>query len=134
LAKSDSVYEKALVIDPDDATVLNNYAYGLAERDTLLIRAHKMSIKAVEAEPENTSFLDTIAWILFKLGKEEEARDYILKAIGYDEDGISSEIYIHAGQMFRSIDKKKAADYLRIAIERDPESTEAKELLESISR
>ena len=93
-----------------------------------------MSIKAVEAEPENTSFLDTIAWILFKLGKEEEARSYILKAIEYDEDGISSEIYIHAGQMFKSIDKKRAADYLRIAIERDPESTEAKELLESISR
>ena len=124
-AKSDSVYEKALVQEPGNATLLNNYAYGLAERDTLLVRAHKMSIEAVNKEPDNVSFLDTIAWILYKQAKYTEAADYIQKAIENDEDKESAEIYYHAGMIYKNIDRIKAIEYFRTALERDPESAES---------
>jgi tetratricopeptide (TPR) repeat protein len=126
-AKSDSVYEKALVISPDDPLVNNNYAYGLAERDTLLIRAHQMSQKAVRAEPENSSYLDTIAWILYKLGRIDEAKEKILLAIKYDTDKTSAEIYIHAGYIFKDSEPKRALKYFKTALERDPESRKARE-------
>ena len=123
--RSDSVYEKALVQEPENATLLNNYAYGLAERDTLLVRAHKMSLEAVRQEPKNASYLDTIAWILFKQGKYTEAAKYIEEAIVNDSAGESAEIYYHAGMIYKKTDREKAIEYFRIALERDPDSQES---------
>jgi tetratricopeptide (TPR) repeat protein len=130
VAKSDSVYEKALVIGPDDATLLNNYAYSLAERDTLLIRAHKMSRKALAKEPENTSFLDTIAWILYRQGKYAEAKTYIDKTLALMGDEENAEVYLHAGYIYLQFDRSKAEDFFRAAVKADPDYAEAKKALE----
>lgn len=130
--KSDSTYEKALTIDPENATILNNYAYGLADRDTLLQRAHKMSKTAIEKEPDNASFLDTIAWILYKMNNQKEAADYIKRALANDKEAVSEELYYHAGMIFTNIDREKAIEFFRIALKRNPESTQSQQALEKL--
>lgn len=97
LAESDSVYERALQIDSTNALVNNNYAYSLSERDLQLERALAMVKIAVEKEPENSSYLDTIGWVYFKLGDYEEAKKYLEK--GLTVTGDRAVILDHLGDV-----------------------------------
>lgn len=93
--KSDSSYEKALQINPDNIYVLNNYSYYLSLRKENLERAEKMSKRSNELEPNSASFLDTYAWILYQMGRYDEAKKWIEKAFaaGADNNGTILEHY-----------------------------------------
>ncbi len=78
---SDEAMESALKIDSENTIVLNNYAYYLSERGEKLKRALRMSSKCLKTEPLNALYLDTYGWILYKMGKFEEARKYLEKAM-----------------------------------------------------
>jgi tetratricopeptide (TPR) repeat protein len=94
-AKSDSAFNAALFIDPNNAYVLNNYSYYLSLRNENLDKAKKMSAKSLELEPDNDSFLDTYGWILYKRKEYQEAKKYIEKAIekGSDKSAVVIEHY-----------------------------------------
>lgn len=94
-AKSDSSFEAALLIDPSNAYVLNNYSYYLSLRGEHLDKAQKMSAKSLELEPDNDSFLDTYGWILYKKGDYVGAKKYIEKALekGSDKNPVVVEHY-----------------------------------------
>lgn len=98
-----AAYDSCLQWKDDNITCLNNYAYYLSLKDKdeeLLRRAEKMSYKTVQAEPENSTYLDTYAWILFMQGRYEEARIYIDQAIGNDVDPDESAVILeHAGDI-----------------------------------
>lgn len=79
--KSDEAYEEALKINPNDTYVLNNYAYYLSLRNEKLDKAEEMSKKSNEIERDNASYNDTYAWILYGLGKYEDAKLWLEKAI-----------------------------------------------------
>ena len=74
-------YEKALVLDPENLYVLNNYAYTLATNGGDLKRAEKMSQKTIEKDPANPTYLDTYAWILHLQGQDSLAKFYMLRAM-----------------------------------------------------
>ena len=74
-------YEKALVLDPENVYVLNNYAYTLAINGGDLKKAEKMSQKTIEKEPNNATYLDTYAWILHLQGQDVLARFYMKRAM-----------------------------------------------------
>jgi tetratricopeptide (TPR) repeat protein len=80
-AKSNSAYEAALSYDPDNDVVLNNYSYYLALRKENLDKAEKMSTQLIKLYPDNASYLDTHAWVLYAREKYKEARKVIEKAI-----------------------------------------------------
>jgi tetratricopeptide (TPR) repeat protein len=80
--ESDESYEKALNIDPQNATVLNNYSYYLSLRGENLEKAEKMSKLSNKLEPHNASFEDTYGWVLYKSGKFKEAKEWLEKAMG----------------------------------------------------
>ena len=61
--------------------VLNNYSYYLAERGEKLPVALKWSYEGNKNNPENSTFLDTYAWVLFKMERYEEAEKFILGAL-----------------------------------------------------
>jgi len=82
---SDSSYSKALTYNPDNAFVLNNYAYYLSLRSAQLDKAAQMSAHSNELEPNTASFEDTYAWILFKQKKYTDAKVWIEKAILHDK-------------------------------------------------
>jgi Tfp pilus assembly protein PilF len=78
---SDSSYERALLLKPNDTYVMNNYAYYLSLRQVNLSRAAELSKRSNELSPNNESFEDTYGWILFRLKNYEEAKSWIEKAI-----------------------------------------------------
>lgn len=80
-AKSDAAYEEALTFNPNNDIVLNNYSYYLALRKEKLDLADKMSSLLIKLFPENQSYLDTRAWVLYTQEKYKEARKVMEKAI-----------------------------------------------------
>lgn len=91
--KSEAAYEEALKIDPDNYHVLNNYSYFLSLRKEKLDLAKKMSLKLVKNNPENPTYLDTHAWVLYMLKEYKEARKYLEKALQGDASGTIIEHY-----------------------------------------
>ena len=112
--ESDEAYEKALQLNPDNSYVLNNYAYYLSLRNEKLDKAAAMSKRSNEIEPENASFEDTYAWVLFKQKKYKEARIWIEKAVKNNaENGTQLEhfgdILYHLGEKEKALEQWKAA-------------------------
>lgn len=81
--KSYKAYENALKVDPDDAGVLNNYAYYLSLEGRKLKKALAMSRRTLETDPDNSTYLDTYGWILYLLGRSEEAKPHFKRAMLY---------------------------------------------------
>lgn len=80
-AESDVAFQEALEIDSINVFVLNNYAYYLAERNVKLEQAEVMSRKSLSLQPNESTYEDTYAWILFKMGRYDEALVWIKNAI-----------------------------------------------------
>jgi len=79
--KSYSFFDEALAINPNNVMVLNNYSYYLSLGSENLSKAAEMSKKTIELEPRNGTYLDTYAWVLYKMKNYAEARLMIEKAI-----------------------------------------------------
>jgi len=108
---SDSAYEQALKLYPNDDEVLNNYSYYLSVRDTNLDRAEVMSKKANTIVPNNNTYEDTYAWILYKEGKYQDAKDWEDRSLlhGGTKD---NAVLDHYGDIeFKLGDKDKALEY-----------------------
>ena len=91
-------YDKALVANPGNILVLNNYAYYLSEDNTDLPKAERMSRMTIDADPKNSTYLDTYAWIFFKEEKFGLAKIYIKRAVE-NEPEPSSIILEHYGDI-----------------------------------
>lgn len=126
---SDSTYERALALDPTNALVNNNYAYSLSERGIQLERALKMVEISIEAEPTNSSYLDTIGWVYFKLGDYDKAEYYIKKAV--EIGGERPVILEHLGDViFKKGNKDYALELWQKAYELDNSNNELKQKIE----
>ena len=79
--KSDNAYDEALAFNPANDIILNNYSYFLAVRKSTLEKAERMSAQLVKNNPENATYLDTHAWVLYVREKYREAKKVIEKAI-----------------------------------------------------
>jgi tetratricopeptide (TPR) repeat protein len=79
--KSDKAYDDALALNPNNNAALNNYSYYLALRKTNLEKAEKMSTLLAKNNPDNPTFLDTHAWVLYTRQKYKEARKVMERAI-----------------------------------------------------
>jgi tetratricopeptide (TPR) repeat protein len=117
---SDYYYEEALMIDPNDPLANNNYAYSLSDRGKNLEQALEMINIALEAQPENTSFLDTYGWIQYKLGNKEKALEYIEKAAAAED--ATAEVFEHLGEIYLAKgNEKMAIEAWERGLERFPE-------------
>lgn len=79
--KAFEMYENALSTNPSNLYVMNNYAYYLSLEKQDLKKAERMSAKTIEKEPDNSTFLDTYAWIFFQQGNYSLAKFYIERAL-----------------------------------------------------
>jgi tetratricopeptide (TPR) repeat protein len=115
-AMSDDAFERALLIDPINLVIKNNYAYYLSVRGTRLKFARKMSRQTIKEEPENATYLDTYAWILFRMKRISGAKKYISRAL-YNSGDQNGEILLHAGEIFfKARMYEKALIYYKKAI------------------
>ena len=81
-----------------------------------------MSYRTVKAEPQNSTYLDTYAWILFRQERYEEAKIYIDQALANDST-VSAVIVEHAGDIYMMTgNPDKALEYWQRALESDSEN------------
>ena len=105
--KSDEAYEAALAFDPDNDHVLNNYSYFLSLRKEKLDVARKMSTRLVERNPDNATYLDTHAWVLYAMGAYQDALVYIERAMKGDD--LSGTIVEHYGDILYKLGQVEKA-------------------------
>ena len=125
-----AAYDSALVYNPSNIGALNNYAYYLSVERRDLDKAEEMSYKTVKAEPNNSTYLDTYAWILFEKGNYAEARIYIDNAM--KSDGEKSDVIVeHCGDIyFMTGDVEGALKYWKQAQKMGSESKTLKQKIE----
>ena len=92
-------YDSALVYNPRNIVVLNNYAYYIAVDGGDLERAEEMSLKTIKEEPDNPIYIDTYMWILFMQKRYEEARAYAEKLLQTNDEMNAIE-YEHCGDIY----------------------------------
>lgn len=113
-------YDSCLVYNPDQIECLNNYAYFLSTENRDLKRAEQMSYKTIKAEPDNATFLDTYAWILYKEERYEEARIYIDQVMKADPDNVTGVLNDHAGDIYIKLGlTAEAVEFWKKALEDD---------------
>lgn len=128
LAQAFMVFDQILEDDPDDAMALNNYAYYLARTGKDLLRAEKMSMKSLNLEPLNPTFLDTYAYILFREQKYQEALFVMERCMenynqGEDDGDESGTIFEHYGDILSCLGRtEEALHQWRKALKREPDN------------
>lgn len=108
-------YDKVLAIDSSDVYVLNNYSYYLALRNENLDKAERMAKKAAGTEPANSSYLDTYAWVLFRLGRYNEAETFQKKALDAGGDSDATILEHYGDIQYKLNDAGKALEYWKKA-------------------
>ena len=94
-------YDSCLQWKDDNMMALNNYAYYMSEDGMDLHKAESMSYKTIKVEPNNGTYLDTYAWILFKEERYADAKTYIDAALkNRDSTENNSTVLEHAGDIY----------------------------------
>ncbi len=112
--KSAKAYDEALAFNPMNDIVLNNYSYYLSLRKADLEKAERMSSLLVKDHPDNISYLDTHAWVLYNREKYKEAKKVMERALSLDKP--SAINFEHYGDiLFQLGDVEEAVEQWRKA-------------------
>lgn len=105
-----TAYDHALRYNDRNTLCLNNYAYFLSLSGKRLEEAEKMSRLSIEIAPTDATYLDTYAWILYKLKQYSQAEIYINEALRHaEENETKASLYDHAGDIYYHCGKRKEA-------------------------
>jgi tetratricopeptide (TPR) repeat protein len=122
-------FARVLALRPDDPTALNALGYTLADMTDRHKEAYRLIRRAHELEPDSPAILDSMAWVLYRLGRSEDALPYAEQSWEAQQD---PEIAAHLGEILWSLGRKdEARDVWLIAIVEAPES---EVLLETMGR
>ncbi|MBO5699324.1 MAG: hypothetical protein J6R79_04895 [Bacteroidaceae bacterium] len=127
--KAYEAYEKCLAIDKYHPNCLNNYAYFLALRNERLDYAEEMSLRVMDIEPNNPTYIDTYAWILYLQGKYPQAKIFIDKTIQLLEENYEGQATLldHAGDIYLKCDDVETArDFWQKALQVSDDAAETK--------
>lgn len=101
-------FDKVVEIDPQNFMAMNNYAYYLSLRSTKLDIAEKLSNTVIKNNPNNSTYLDTYAWVLFKKKDFKLARFYMESALSNSTE--SNPVLVeHYGDILFFLDEKEKA-------------------------
>ncbi len=127
-AASDSCYERVLKINPNNAAAMNNLAYSYAERNVQLDRAEMLITDAMEIDSQNTNYLDTFGWVLYKKGDYQRAKEYLERAVRLSEP--SSTLFEHLGDNYAKLGQRgSAVEAWKRALDLDSSKTYLRERL-----
>ncbi len=114
LSQAEEWLEQVLDEFPDDPSALNDLGYLWADQGKRLNRAYRMIRQAVQQEPENAAYLDSLGWVLFRMGRVHEALVELEKAARLEPD---PTVLDHLGDAYRAAGQnaKAAEAYLRAA-------------------
>lgn len=118
---------------PGNPMALNNLGYFLTERGEKLEEAVEMIKQALKVDPKNPSYLDSLGWAYFKLGKLGEAEKYLTNASRADAD--SATIFEHLGDLYREKNEPaKAKSMWERALRLSAETSEIERLKKKLGK
>lgn len=135
--KAFEAYDNCLAIDPYHANCLNNYAYFLALRQERLDEAEEMACKVMDIEPNNPTYIDTYAWILYLQGKYPQAKIHIDKTIELLNEKYEGEATLldHAGDIYLKCNETEAArEFWEKALKVSDDAQETKAIQKKLKR
>lgn len=128
-AEAETELRHAIRLDPKSAEALNYLGYSLADRGERLEESLDLIRKALAIDPWNGAYLDSLGWALFKLGRFDEARDPLERAVR--EFPRDPTVLEHLGDLYeRTGDPARARTYWRRALDARPETPAAKDAIE----
>jgi len=106
--EAEAEFRKVLQINPENSSAMNYLGYMLADRNVRLQEAHDLIKKALEQEPNNGAYLDSMGWVFFRLNKLPEAEQNLRRALQlmstdptvHDHLG---DVYFHQGKIREAI-------------------------------
>ena len=105
--QAEQQFRKVLDANPNNAAVLNYYGYMLANRGIRLDEATSLIQHAVQQEPNNGAYLDSLGWAYYKQNKLAEAEEYLQKAV--DREGHDPTILSHLGNVYLKLGQNERA-------------------------
>ena len=100
-------FRRILDASPNNASVLNYYGYMLANRGIRLEEATALIQHAVQQDPNNGAYLDSLGWAYYKQNKLSEAEEYLQKAV--DRQGSDPTILSHLGNVYLKLGQNERA-------------------------
>jgi tetratricopeptide (TPR) repeat protein len=132
MRKAVTVLEGLVEESPEDAALLNALGYLLTDQFDRHTEARSYIQKALAMDPDNPAIIDSMGWVLFRLGEYEAALSYLERAYRLEED---PEIAAHLVDVRWALgDRAEALELLRATLERNPESRHLQEVGERLSR
>ena len=117
--------------EPDHAQALNALGYTLADATDRHAEAYDLIKKALELRPNDFYILDSMGWVLYRLGRLDEAIDYLRKALTIRQD---PEIAAHLGEvLWVRGEREQAKEVWETALQQTPEDTRLLDVIERFS-
>jgi tetratricopeptide (TPR) repeat protein len=140
--KSEEALKILLKKNPDDHEAQNFLGYIWADHNQNLDEAEKLIVAALKKKPDNSAYLDSMAWVLYRKGKYKEALEYIKKSLKGAGEVPDAVIADHAGDIYYALkDNEKALKYWKLAseihsedLDRDKVFSKLKELEEKMKK
>ena len=104
---AEDMFRKVLATDPRDAGALNYLGYMFADRGVRLDEALSLIKRAVQEEPQNYAYLDSLGWAYFKLGNYDMAEETLRKAM--DHNSSDPTVHDHMGEVYAKTGRLKLA-------------------------
>ncbi len=131
--EAEADFRAALALQPDHPQVLNYLGYSLVERGEKLDEALEMIQTAAAARPDNGAIVDSLGWVLFRLGQYDESVDYLEQAASLEP--VDPVINDHLGDAYWAVGRLIEARFQwQRALSFDPTETEAQRIRDKLSR
>lgn len=127
-------FRRALELNPDQPQVLNYLGYSLVEKQIKLDEALDMIQRAVAARPDSGYIVDSLGWVLYRLGRYEEAVEHMEKAV--ELMPVDPVVTDHLGDVYWAVGRQREAEFQwkRALSFIDPEDTDGEADPERIRR
>ncbi len=132
--EAEADFRRALELNPDQPQVLNYLGYSLVERREKLDEALNMIERAVAARPDSGYIVDSLGWVLFRLGRYDEAVDHMERAV--ELMPVDPVVNDHLGDVYWAVGREREAEFQwkRALSFIDPEDTDGEADPERIRR
>lgn len=105
-------------MDPNNVDAINTLGYTLADRTDRYEEAYELISRALSLAPDNHYILDSMGWVLYRMGQPEQALEYLRRALTKKPD---AEIATHLGEVLWSLNRKdEARNVLETVLQMDP--------------
>ncbi|MDQ1094407.1 putative Zn-dependent protease [Xanthomonas sacchari] len=129
--RAEADLRKILVTEPENVAALNALGYTLADRTKRYREALQLIDRARTADPDNAAIIDSYGWVLYRLGKTQEALVQLRRAWSLVKD---PEIAAHIGQVLWEQGKREEANkYFEEARKLDPDNRALRRALEQVA-